>query len=146
MNSKKLLNLLKQEHRAIGGLYFLTTNILCALILITVLQLSWNSQVVAMADNLAYITSINTSVHSYLANLQPYSTTNPSIPIKKTGGYYNPKDDFNRMIRQAGISNGASTCEVKWDGRKTYVQMGELETSLGTKITPHRQESIIEND
>lgn len=146
MKSKKLLGLLKQEHRAIGGLYFLTTNIICAVILIVILQLSWNSQVVAMSDNLAYITSINTTVHSYLSNLAAYESINPSIPVKKTGGFYSPLDDFNRMIQEAGISNGASSCEVKWDGRRTYIQIGELETSLGTKITPHRQESIIENE
>ena len=139
---KKVLN---QEHIGLGGLYFVLTNILCAIIMVISLQLSWDSQAVAMSDNLAYIVSINSTVHSYVGNVDPFNSTNPSISMR-SGGTYSPLNDFNRMIRQSGIStSGSSVCTVKWDGHRTYIQMGEFTTSLGTKVRPHRQESVIEN-
>lgn len=138
-------NLLKSQHKGIGGLYFITVNIICSLIMVIALKLSWDSQAVAMADNLAYIASINTTVHSYIGNLGQYQLTNPSIPIK-SGGTYNPLADFNEMLKKSGISaSGTTSCEVVWTGNKTYIQFGEFTTSLSTKVRPHRQESVIED-
>lgn len=139
---KKILN---QDHKGIGGLYFIMTNIICAMIMVIALQLSWDSQAVAMADNLAYITSINTTVHSYIGNVPSFNRTNPTITTRN-GGSYSPLNDFNKMLRDSGISRtGASICTVRWTGSKTYIQIGEFETSLGTKVRPHQQESTVEN-
>ena len=142
---KKIKTIFNQKHKGIGGLYFMTTNIICALIMVIALQLSWDSQAVSMADNLSYIVSINTTVHSYVGNIPAFEKTNPTIAIKN-GGNYNPLADFNKMIKQSGISaNGASQCKVKWTGSKAYVQIGSFKTSLGTEVRPHQQESVIEN-
>lgn len=133
------------EHKGVGGLYFIFTNIICSVIMLTSLQLSWDSQAVAISDNLSYIVSINTTVHSYIANEPPFNGGNHTIPIK-SGGYYSPLNDFNSMLIQSGISKeGASNFKVIWDGNTAYIQIGEFKTSLGTKVRPHEQKSTIEN-
>lgn len=145
-NFKKKINfMLNEEHEAIGGLYFLSVNILMSFILVICLHLSWSSSVIAMADNLAYIVSINCTVHNYLSNEAPYTRINPSIKINK-GGTYNPLYEFNKMARDSGIMKSPATrIEVKWNGRRTQIQVGGFETVLGDMITPHVQNSTIEN-
>ena len=138
-------NFLYNEHKGIGGLYFLIVNLICAITMLTSLQLSWDSQVVAVSSNLSYIVSINTTVHSYIANVPAFDNVNPSIPIR-SGGSYIPLNDFNTMLLQSGISkDGAGICRVVWDGSSARVQIGEFTTSLGSKIRPHEQKSAIEN-
>lgn len=140
----KCFEKLKEKHKGIGGLYFITTNIICSFIMVIALQLSWNSQVVAMADNLLYIASINHTVNNYIANTEPYDeqTYYPS----ENSDTYNPLNDFNNMLKSAGLSkDGASECKVKWTGTKTYIQVSKFTTSLGTEVRPHQQESTIEN-
>lgn len=142
---KKITHIFNQNHKGVGGLYFVTTSIICSMIMTISLQLSWDSQVVSMADNLAYITSINTTVSSYVNKMDPYEVTNPVIYLN-SGGTYEPLKDFNQMLKDSGISTeGSSYCQVKWTGRKTYIQFGPFKTSLNTEVAPHRQESIIEN-
>ena len=146
-NNGRVKRFLNQDHDGVGGLYFLTVNIICAVIMLICLQLSWDSEAIAISDNLAYITSINTTVNSYVNNKESFTSVNPSI-TKNAGGDYSPLNDFNSMLAQAGISRGgASSCKVTWDksGRKTTIQFSEITTNLNTKITPHRQESIIED-
>lgn len=138
-------NLFSKEHSGMGGLYFITTNTICAVLMLTALQLSWNSEAVAMADNIAYIASINCTVNSYITETPAFTSTNPSIK-KSKGGNYNPLQDFNTMLQEVGLSSsGSDSCDVSWDGRGTQIQFSEFETSLGTKVRPHRQESIIED-
>lgn len=142
---KRCAKHLGKQHKGVGGLYFIFSNIVAAVIMTTSLQLSWDSQVVAMADNLSYITSINTSAYSYISNVAPFNLANPSIPTK-SGGTYKPLDDFNTMLEYAGISaDGASSVRVTWDGNKATVQFGAVETTIGTTIYPHQQESNIES-
>lgn len=142
---KTMPKIFLQQHKGIGGLYFTFTSIISAVIMTLSLQLSWDSQAVAIADNLAYIASVNTTVNSYIANVPAYDSVNPSIPLK-SGGNYEPLRDFNEMIVNAGISpTGASVCDVKWTGSGAYIKMGEFETTLGTKVRPHQQESVIES-
>lgn len=142
-------NILNKKHKGIGGLYFITTNIICAAIMVLALKLSWDSQVIAMSDNLSYIVSINTTVNCYIGNIDPFEKEikETDSPIKlKSGKGYNPLSDFNNMLKESGLSqNGASRCKIKWTGNKTYIQIGEFETSLQTKVRPHQQESVIEN-
>lgn len=145
---KDLENSLNKNHSGIGGLYFLTSAICCSVIMLIALQLSWDSQAVAMADNLAYITSINTTVVNYTIKNEDFNTPNPSIP-KSNGGTYEPLKDFNNMLKDCGLSDsGSSVCYVTWNENKkqSTVQFGEFKTSLGTYVKPHRQESTIEND
>lgn len=141
-------NTLNHEHSGIGGLYFLVTSALCAMIVFTVVSLSWSSQVIAMADNFGHIVALNTTVYNYVGKEAPHTVrTNPKIPIKSTGGLYDPLADFNKMIRDAGIATTNSTkVEVIWTGTKSYLQFGSFKTTLGDVITPHRQQSAIENN
>ena len=144
----KIKNIMNSNHDGFGGLYFIFTNMACAFIMFIALQLSWDSQAVAMADNLAYIANINVAVNSYTTKTEPFdSLVNPSIK-KSKGGEYKPLNDFNNMLISTGLTKngGSSTCTVSWTGTKAYSQFGEFETSLGTKVRPHRQESIIEEN
>lgn len=137
--------ILNEEHKAIGGLYFVSVNILMSFILVICLHLSWSSSAIAMADNLAYVVSINCTVHNYVSNEAPYTRTNPSIKINK-GGTYNPLYEFNKMASDSGIMKiPATKIEVKWDGKQTQIQVDGFETVLGDMITPHVQNSTIEN-
>lgn len=146
--SSKLLPLreiLKEEHAAVGGLYFITTNVICAFILSLTLQLSWTSQVVAMSDNLAYIVAINTAVHSYINKDPAYTLTNPSISIKATNSIYSPLNDFNNMLSDSGLGiSSVQECVVEWTGTKVSVQFGEFTTILNIKVRPHIQNAVIE--
>lgn len=137
-----------QEHKGIGGLYFLTTNLICAVIMSLSLQLSWSSQVVAIADNLAYIACINTTVHNYIGHVDSYDEINPSINVIATNSTYRTLDDFNRMINSAGISTSDSArCRVVWDdhSHQTRIQFSSFDTILGQKVKPHEQYSVIED-
>lgn len=148
LNKETLVRILENEHNGVGGLYFIFTTIICAFITVMVLELSWTSQAVAMADNIAYIVSINTTVHSYTGNVAPFERdfTNESTISTENKGNYNPLNDFNNMIKEAGLSKeGSKICSIKWTGKGTYIQFGEFETSLGIKVRPHEQQSIIED-
>lgn len=135
-----------QDQKGVGGLFFIFTSIAGALIMTVSLNLSWSSQAVAMADNLSYIVSINTAVHSYTSREEPFYGTNPVI--KRTdGSFYSPLDDFNSMIISLGIaSEPASSVFVEWDGKESFVQVGSFKTKLGNTVTPHRQSSAIEDE
>lgn len=138
-------NKLKEEHNAMGGLYFISVNILMAFILVISLHLSWSSQAVSMADNLSYLVSINCTVHNYVGKQPAYNKTNPVIS-KQGSGNYNPLADFNKMASDAGIAKEpASEIKVSWDGKRTTVQVGSFKTSLGDNVRPHVQNSTIEN-
>ena len=137
-----------KEHNGYGGIYFMTISILCALLTIVILRLSWASQVIAMADNIAYITCINTAANSYTYNLESFDSTNPVLK-SKSGDKYDPLKDFNSMMSSAGIKASAPTqCHVTWNKntKKASLQIGTFKTStFKMNITPHLQNSIIEN-
>ena len=127
-------------------MYFITSAIVCSIITVIILNLSFNSQVVAMADNVAYITSINASVYNYTCGVDEYTATNPVIKNDLKDSY-NPLADFNEMMNGLGVMiSPATTVVVTWDGKKTIVQYGGFVNTLGSTIIPHQQESIIEND
>ena len=138
-----------KEHNGYGGIYFMTISIICALLTIVILRLSWASQVIAMADNIAYITCINTAANSYTYNLDSYNSTNPVL-TSRSGDQYNPLSDFNSMMSSAGIKGSAPTeCKVIWDksNKKLSLQIGTFKTSsFNMDITPHVQNAIIENN
>lgn len=139
---------MKQEHHGIGGLYFISTMIICAFILFSTVRLSWDSQAVAMADNFAYITSINISVNAYIDNVIIPAGNYPG-PLPLTNHPYNALNDFNSMLQRAGVTSDPNACKealVSWNGQSAIVQYGEFKTSLNSMIRPHQQESIIEND
>lgn len=144
--------MLTDEHSGVGGMYFLMTMVICSFIMYAGVRLAWDSQAIAMADNIAYITSINVSVNGYLDNVKiPHGTYNGYLP-QLTNHPYNPLADFNRMLKDAGLvsNSGAAlgevcqTVELDWDGKRTWIQYGSFRSTLGTRIRPHEQESVIE--
>ena len=137
---------LKNEHVGIGGLYFISTMVICAFILLTVVKLSWNSQAVAIADNVAYITSINVAVNGYVDRATvPAGNYTGALPYPTH--QYSPLPEFNRMMTDLGVMKGQSTsCNVYFNGTQAVVQFGEFRTSLGSYVRPHQQESTIETD
>lgn len=141
----KINNILNEEHKGFGGIYFLIINYLFAVIMSLCLQVSWQSQVVAIADNLAYIAATNTLVKSYVSNSSSYDSINPVIVTPN--GTYSPKSDFNQMLNTAGLSAGqVSRCRVIYDANKhkVRIQFGGFNTILGVRCTPHEQDTVIE--
>lgn len=140
--------IMTEEHSGMGGLYFLITNFVCAVIMTLSLQLSWQSQVISMADNLAYIACINTTIHNYIGNKDSYDAINPSIYVAARDGNYSPLADFNNMITSSGIATTSSPkCRVVWDKdeKRTRILFESFSTILGSKVTPHEQDATIED-
>lgn len=141
----KFVNILNEEHNGFGGIYFLIINYLCAVIMSFCLQISWSSQAVAISDNLAYIAATNTLVRSYISNQGYYDQYNPIINTKS--GNYSPRNDFNHMLQTAGLASGhVDKCRVIYDPNKhkIRIQFGSFKTILGDYVTPHEQDTIIE--
>ena len=143
-----MLKALNSEHSGIGGLYFISTMVICSFIMFLSVRLSWDSQAIAMADNLAYITCINVAVDGYIDSaVVPYGVYNGGLPF--TSHPYSPLADYNQMMVDAGLttnSNACTECRVSFDGMRAVVQYEEFRTSLGTYVRPHQQESTIERD
>lgn len=141
--------ILKQDHRGIGGLYFIVTMMICSFILLTTVRLSWDSQAISMADNFAHITAINTAVYAYTENID---TLNGNYLGKLPPGdnkAYSPISDFTAMLQSAGIiqsGNKPDACRIVWDGKNCSIQYGKFKTTLGTYIRPHEQSSTIEDN
>jgi len=144
--------LLQEEHGGIGGLYFFIVNYAMAVILIIALRLSWTSQAVAMADNLAYIAAINTNISYYMANYPTQNQVhNPNI-LCQDGSTYSPLTDFNNMLAMSGFKRAdgtnatSSDCNIIYNAvdNSVRIQFGEIDTILGIKIKPHEQQTVIE--
>lgn len=130
-----------------GGVYFVTTSLICSMILFATVRLSWDSQAVAIANNFAGIVAINISVNGYIDNvIIPEARYAGSLPF--TNHPYNPLEDFNSMMRSAGLvshSGGSKEYWASWDGKIARVQFGEFTTLLGSKVRPHLQQSAVES-
>ena len=151
-DAMKMKEALAQVHSGIGGLYFICTMVICSFIMFTAVKLSWDSQAIAIADNIAYITSINTTINGYIDNADDFSGTYNGYLPNLTNHPYAPLRDFNDMLTSLGIVDGVG-CDrlmVSWTNNSTYgqsvLQYGSFKTKIGSYITPHQQESIIEND
>lgn len=147
-----MMKVLMVHHGGVGGLYFICTMVICAFIMFAAVRLSWDSQAIAIADNVAYITSINTTINSYIDNADSYSGTYVGNLPNLTNHPYAPLLDFNQMMVSLGIVEGGG-CDrvyVRWSNMPTYgqsvLQYGSFQTKIGTWITPHEQESIIEDN
>lgn len=137
-----------QKHNGIGGLYFITTSIICSFIMTMALQLSWNSQAVAIANNVSNIVATNVAVHNYLNNSRSYVKLNPTINIS-SGGTYDPLNDFNQTLLDMGIMQEASDkCKVTWvnPGGTSEIEFNYFKTKLGTSVKPDPQKYIIERN
>lgn len=144
---KTIRNRLSEIHSGYGGIFFMIVNFLCSVIMFYILRLSWDSQVIAISDNLAYIASVNTTVFNYTANKDSYVATNPSIYVRSDGTLYQPLADFNNMIHSVGIATSScSQCTVVWDKSKgqTKLQFSSFDTILSTRVTPHQTDTVIE--
>ena len=139
--------LLLSEHEGYGGMYFIISAIVCALLMTFSLRLSWESQAIAICDNFEKIVALNTSTNCYLSNYSDFNEINPIISNVKDGRTYSPLNDFNDMIYNAGISDtGANKITVIWESSeaKVTLQVSEVTLNFGDSITPHIQEAIIE--
>ena len=112
------------------------------------LQLSWNSQAVAIANNVSNIVATNVAVHNYLNNTASYTRLNPTINIS-SGGTYDPLNDFNQTLLDMGIMQEASDkCKVTWvnPGGTSKIEFNYFKTKLGTSVKPDPQKYIIERN
>lgn len=138
--------LLKIKHRGFGGLYFLTSTFLAAVILFVSFRLAWISNVSSMASNFAYIASVNTSVKNYVNKVQPYSEqVNPTVINKSDGVAYSTLKDMQNMLKESKIASVVpKNVTVSWNGKQTVVKFGSFKDILGQEITPETQQSVIE--
>lgn len=145
-----MTNKMKECHSGIGGLYFIVSMCICAFIMFAAVKLSWESQAVAISDNLAYIAAINIAANGYVDQVTlPAGTYNGDLPYPNHP--YNPLSDYNSMLRSAGIVDssplsGCTDCHLVWDGHAAQVQFGPFRTTLGSYVMPHKQESVIERN
>lgn len=137
---------MKVKHTGFGGIYFLTSAFIAAVIMFLTFRLSWASNVASISSNLAYIASINTSVKNYVNKVDPYtSQTNPTVVNKSDGVTYSTLEDMKDMLRESKIAaTMPSTVTVTWTGKQTVVKVGTFKDILGQDITPEVQQSIIE--
>lgn len=117
--------------------------------LIATVKLSWMSQAIGIADNMAQLVAMNVAVNSYLNNAGSYEIVNPVIVLNNDGSSYSPLLDFNEMLVDYGIStDGVNEIIVKWDSVRKVATVSFNEdgfvTTTGDRITPHDQESKIE--
>lgn len=137
---------MKIKHRGFGGLYFLTSTFLAAVILFFTFRLSWASNVASISNNLAYIASINTSVKNYVNKVDPYtSQVNPTVVNKSDGVAYSTLKDMQDMLKESKIASEVpNNVTVTWTGKQTVVKFGSFKDILGQEITPETQQSVIE--
>lgn len=142
-----LKHILTSEHEGYGGMYFIISAIVCASLMMFSLRLSWESQAIAICDNLEKIVALNTSANCYLSSYSDFNEINPIISDVKTGGNYDPLKDFNDLIINTGISDtGTTKINVIWNSSegKVTLQTDEVILKFGGPINPHKQSAIIE--
>lgn len=140
--------LLKEEHDGIGGLYFISVSVICSIITVIVTSLSYMSQIVTMADNYAYIVTINIASENYLCNNDSYNNA-VNKTFTRNEKTYNPLNDYSNMLTKLKmVTKTPETVTISWnkEHKNVIVQFSEFKDNLGNNITPHRQEAIIEND
>lgn len=137
--------MLNRRHRGAGGVVFIFSSIIAAVIMTQTLSLSWAANAIAISDNYASIVTINTANKAYITNTRPVTGTNIKIRDTANGGLYSPLDDFNRMMLQSKImTQPASSVKVSWNGKRAQLNFGKFKTRLGLSITPHQKASYIE--
>lgn len=146
---------MRQKHRGLGGVYFIVASVLCAFMMTTVLRLSYDSQCISLADNMAKICTMNVTTMEYLNRTSSYTNQhNPSISISSYSAFgepddtYNPISDYNNMLNSMGISSeDCSDVYITWNAAKktATVQFGAFKNNLGSEIKAHQQTYLVEN-
>lgn len=153
INFTKIKKKLNKEHSGIGGLYFLTSSVICSTVMFLCLKYSWTSQVIAICDNLAYITSINSTVYNKLNGYNSYSYTTINNINLGQSEVYSPKNDFVDMLSGLNFAINPENINftIIWDKNResTAIQYSNIKVKFSDNsdiiITTHEQNAIIED-
>lgn len=157
---------LSKKRKGIGGIYFITCAIIGAYIVLITVNVARAATAVAMADDVAHVVATKAAIESYKTQAASYSEDG----VKGSGGgrvrtidgtYYNPLDEFNQIMDQAGNfkESDSEQYHVEWKKGAGYAGNGTLildispftinsrviQNLMGNKIYPHVQQIVIEN-
>lgn len=143
---------IKHSHKGYGGMIFMITSLLSGITMLYAVTLSWNSNAIAMADNIAYITTVSTANELYTGNVPSFTKEDTNEIIKAPNGtIINPVGRYSDMLNSSRLIKGATPnptrYAIKWNKQKgtCSIQFQGFETTVGDIVTPHRQEAVIEN-
>lgn len=146
----KINKTLNVEHKAIGGLYFIFTSIVCALIMTSVLKMSYSSQMITVMDNFAFIVATDCLTVSYNNDLDSYTVENGLIgPYGENSLYYDVESQFELLLSNYLSRSDINTTGFKVAYNKTSktlrLQINTVEINrFDLKIKPHQQDVVIE--
>lgn len=139
---------LKQKRKGIGGMFFISVSLICAFIMTFVINISRQSTIISMADNISHVIATNLAIHSFNTSSSSYNLNgNPSVKTAD-GGMYNPISHFTEISKSYGFMKEApKTCRISWNdkNKSLTLEMGEFVTDWGKTIKPHTQTTKIEN-
>lgn len=157
MIKSKLKESLQDTHEGYGGMILLTITFLSALVMFLGISTAWSSNVLSMADNVAYAAA--TSVTNRIYNREA-----DTVSSDQKLNYKGPRGDsrvifltkeYEKMLRSAKILPDNKSIDEKpisgayynWSPKagKFVIQYPAFTTNLGLKVQPHRQTVNIEN-
>lgn len=151
------LNFLKEEHKGIGGLYFIFSSITCAFILTNILRMSYSSNVSEIINNGAFIVASDALAISYMNYCQSYESDGyapfsyPAIDNR----YIDCNEELNNIISDWTEVASAIECNLKYTanydntgrglGSKIRLEYKPIKLkNFDITITPSVQEIVIE--
>lgn len=156
----KKFNFLKEEHKGIGGLYFIFSATLAATILATIIRLSYSSCVSEIINNSAFIVAsdaLSTSYINHDSSYINYTGLAPATNLDIDGKYINCNTELRNIIENWVDVSGNITCKLEYEptynahggsgiGSKITLTFNEIKIkNFDIKIKPTVQEIYIEN-
>lgn len=141
--------LYKRKVKGAGGMFFLVISAFAAFIMITVVNLSRMSTMVAISENVAHIVATKVAISSYNSNNLSYELSGANPSIDNNNSSYYPLSDYNQILRGYGfVSVAASYADVTWDlnSRTASFHPGPIKSNIGKNIRPRIQHTKIENN
>ena len=153
---KTKLEFLNEEHKGIGGLYFIFSSIISAFILTNILRMSYSSNISTIINNSAFIVATDALAVSYINYESSYETGGIApFNYPKVGNYINCNDELRNIINNWADISEPISCTVKYIptydrsgrglGSKLILKYDPIKLrNFDIKITPSVQEVVIE--
>ena len=145
----KLNKTLNTKVKAVGGVYFLTVNILAVFLMVFVISMSKISLATSISNNLAHVVCTKIAINAYNTGSGDFSGSGDSGIETADGRIYYPNIDFYNMAKDYGIAGSIPTgTTYSWDKNEgtAELQIGKFSTFEGKIIKPQQQKTRIENE
>lgn len=146
--NKTLAYIANKEQSGMGGLFFLITTFLCAVILLITIGFSWLSTVQSTSNNIAFVVSMATTTYNYNTNQDSYHNTTGIVKKNGRGETYNVMTAYNAYITEMGIAaSGVEWVDITWDKptKTTTVKFGPFKANwFNFTVQPDPQATNIE--